>query len=156
MDINMTLLGQMITFGIFVWVTMKFVWPPVTQAMSERQKRIADGLEAAERGQRELELAKQNSAKQLRETKLKAAEIVEQANRRGSHIIEESKVQAKEEGERLLTLARAEIEQDLQAAKQQLRKQVASIAIASAEKILQRQVDAAANNELLDQLIEEI
>lgn len=156
MDINATLIGQLITFTIFVVFTMKYVWPPLTKAMEDRQKTIADGLEAAERGQRELELAQGRSAEVLREAKAQAAEIIEQAKVRAQGIVEESKGQARTEGDRLLILAKTEIEQEKQKAKQELIHQMADIAVSGAEKILKRQIDKAANDRLLDELIAEI
>lgn len=156
MNLNATLLGQMITFAIFVWFTMKYVWPPITAAMDERQKKIADGLSAAERGVHELELAQHKAAEYLRDAKIQAADIVEQANKRAAQIIEESKQQAREEGQRLVSLAKDEISREVEGAKQQLKQEVASLAVLSAEKILAKHLNAAANQELIDQLIEQI
>lgn len=156
MDINATLLGQMITFAVFVWFTMKFIWPSIIKAMREREKKIADGLLAAERGQHELDLAQHKAAEQLRDAKIQAAEILEQASKRASHLIEEAKERAREEGEHLLSIARGDIEQEVQVARQQLRSEVAKLAVAGAEKILMRSVDAAAQRELVEQLIAEI
>lgn len=156
MHINATLLGQMITFAIFVWFTMKYVWPPITKALADRQKQIADGLEAADRGRHELELAQQRAVEKLRDAKVQAAELIEQANHRAGRIIDEAKDTARLEGERLLTLAKAEIQQERQKAKEQLMQEVAALAMMGAEKILQRQIDAKTNAHLIDQLITEI
>lgn len=156
MNIGITLLGQMITFALFVWFTMKYVWPPLTKALAERQKRIAEGLAAAERGVHELKLAQDKAAKQLREAKAQAALIVEQANKRAGQIIDEAKAQAREEGQHLFHLAKADIAQELQSAKQQLRGQIASIAVVGAERILGRHIDEALNNDLLEKLVTEI
>lgn len=156
MEINATLLGQMITFAIFVWFTMKYIWPHIIKAMQEREKRIADGLAAAERGQHELELAQHKATDQMRDAKIHAAEILEQANKRANQIIEEAKERAREEGERLLAMAQGDIAQEMQMAKEKLRKEVATLAIASAEKILERSVDARVQSELVDKLITEI
>lgn len=156
MDINATLLGQLITFAIFVWFTMKYVWPPITKAMQEREKRIADGLAAAERGKHDLELAQHKISEQLRDTKIHAAEILDQANKRAGQIIEEAKQRAREEGERLLAMAHHDIEQEMQAAKQKLRSEVAKLAIAGAEKILTHSIDSATQQDLVKQLITEI
>jgi F-type H+-transporting ATPase subunit b len=156
MDINITLLGQMITFAVFVWFTMKFIWPPIIQAMRDREKKIADGLQAAERGQHELELAQHKATEQLRDAKLQAAEILDAANKRGNQIVEEAKERAREEGERLLVLARNDVEQEMHAARQQLRSEVAKLAVAGAEKILRKSVDAATQRELVNHLIAEI
>lgn len=156
MDINATLLGQFITFAVFVWFTMKYIWPPIMKAMQEREKKIADGLAASERGQHELELAQHKATEQMRDAKIHAAEILEQANKRANHIVEEAKERARAEGERLLTIARSDIEQEMQTARQELRNEIAVLAIASAEKILARSVDAATQRDLVDKLITEI
>jgi F-type H+-transporting ATPase subunit b len=155
-NINITLLGQMITFMILVGVTMKYIWPPMLKALEDRRKRIADGLDAAERGHRELELATHRATEQLRDAKLEAAKIIDQASQRASRLVEEAKEKAREEGERLVNLAREQIAQEAHAAKQQLLKQVATLAISSAEKILGKRIDESANNRLVDQLIDEI
>ena len=149
MNINATLLGQTITFFVFVWFCMKYVWPPIMQALAERRKQIADGLAAGERGKHELELASKRGAGILHETKQKSAEIIVQAEKRAEQIIEEAKANAKTEGERLLAGAKAEIEQEIHRAKEGLRQQVADLAIAGAEKILRREIDAKAHAELL-------
>lgn len=149
MNINATLLGQTITFFVFVWFCMKYVWPPIMQALAERKKQIADGLAAGERGKHELELASKRGAGMLHETKQKSAEIIVQAEKRAEQIIEEAKANAKTEGERLLTGAKAEIEQEIHRAKEGLRQQVADLAMAGAEKILRREIDAKAHAELL-------
>lgn len=111
MNFNATLIGQMITFGLLVLFTMKYVWPPIMQAMQDRQKRIADGLASAERGVREQELAKAKAAQMLKEAKQHAAEIVAQAQKRANEVIEQSKQEARVEGDRQLAAAKAEIEQ---------------------------------------------
>lgn len=156
MEINATLLGQLITFAVLVWFTMKYVWPPIINAMREREQKIADGLAASERGQHELELAQHKAAEQLRDAKIHAAEILEQANKRANHIVEEAKERARNEGERLLEMARSDIEQEMQVAKQQLRNEIVALAIASAEKILAHSIDATVQNELVEKLISEI
>lgn len=143
MDINATLLGQAITFAILVWFTMKFVWPPLTNMMDERAKRIADGLAAAERGKQDLEQASKRVEEQIRQAKQQATELVMAAEKRANQIIEEAKQAAKVEGEKIITDARAEIGQEVQRAKEALRAQVADITVAGAEKILRREIDAA-------------
>jgi len=155
-NMNLTILGQLIAFAIFVWFCMKFVWPPLTSAMSEREKKIADGLDAANRAARDLELAQAKAADQLRESKEQAAEIVEQANKRANQIVDEAKEQARAEGERLVAAARAEVEQEANRAKQALRAQVSELAVAGAAKILAKSVDASAHEELLNQLADEL
>jgi F-type H+-transporting ATPase subunit b len=156
MDINATLLGQLITFAVFVWFTMKYVWPPITKAMQEREKKIADGLNAAERGHRELELAQHKATEQLRDAKNHAAEILDQAHKRANQIVEEAKERAREEGERLLTIARGDIEQEMQSARQQLRNEVAKLVITGAEKILAQQIDSKLQHALVEKLIAEV
>ena len=152
MDINATLIGQVVWFGLFIWFTMKFVWPPLQRAMHERQKQIADGLAAAERGKQELEQAAKRTEEILVEARHKAQELLVQADKRASQIVEEAKTVAKTEGERLLTGAKAEIEQEVFRAKETLRTQVAALAVAGAEQILRREVDAKAHAELLTQI----
>lgn len=156
MNINATLIGQMITFGIFVWFCMKFVWPHLLSAMQEREKKIADGLDAANRAERDLELAQEKAADQLRESKEKAADIIEQANKRANQIIDEAKEQARAEGERLVTAAQADVEQEVNRAKEVLRKQVSELAVAGAAKILGKSVDTSAHEELLNQLADDL
>jgi len=151
-NINATILGQMIAFAFFVWFCMKYVWPPLTAAMAERQKKIADGLEAAERAEKDLEQAQSRVADQLKEAKSEASGIIDQANKRATQIIDEAKEQAREEGQRLIAGAQAEIEQEVNRAKEQLRAQVASIAIAGAEKILEASIDENAHAELAEKL----
>ncbi len=156
MNINATLLGQAITFAILIWFTMKFVWPPLTQAMQERAKTIADGLAAGERAKHDLEMAAKRSAEIIREAKEKAAEILAGGEKRASEIIEEAKAKAKAEGERIVVGAKAEIDQEVFRAKEQLRTQVSAIALAGAGKILGREIDAKAHNDLLEKLVAEI
>ncbi len=156
MNINATLLGQAITFAILIWFTMKFVWPPLTQAMQERAKNIAEGLAAGERAKHDLELASKRSAEILREAKEKAGEILAGGEKRASEIIEAAKVQAKIEGDRIIAGSKAEVEQEVYRAKEQLRTQVSAIALAGAGKILGREIDAKAHNDLLDKLVAEM
>jgi F-type H+-transporting ATPase subunit b len=149
MNINATLLGQTIMFIMFVWFCMKFVWPPIVNALGERKKQIADGLAAGERGKHELELATKRSVEILHEAKQKAAEIIAQAEKRAVGVVEESKGEAKVEADRILTGAKAEIEQEINRAREALREQVAELVVAGAEKILRREVDAKAHADLL-------
>nr|WP_272887688.1 F0F1 ATP synthase subunit B [Stutzerimonas stutzeri] len=152
----MTLFGQTIAFAIFVWFCMKFVWPPITSAMQARQKKIAEGLDAAGRAQRDLQLAQEKASHSLRETKEQVAQILEQANKHANLIIEEAKQQARSEGERLIAGARAEIEQEVNRARDELRTQVAALAVAGAEKILESHVDAKVHNELVEKLASQL
>ena len=156
MNINLTLFGQTIAFAIFVWFTMKFVWPPITAAMQARQKKIAEGLDAAGRAQRDLQLAQEKAAQTLRETKEQAAEILDKANKTANAIVEEAKQQARGEGERLLASAKAEIEVEVNRDKDQLRAQVAALAVAGAEKILESSVDTKAHNDLVAKLASQL
>lgn len=156
MNINFTLISQAIAFSVFIWFTVKYVWPPLLRAIEERQKTIADGLAAGERGRHELELASQRSSEVLKEAKQRASEIVIQAEKRASEIIEEAKKAAKEEGDRIVAGAKAEIAHEIFSAKEMLRQQVADIAIAGAAKILRREIDAKAHIELLDTIREDL
>lgn len=156
MEINITLLGQLITFSVFVWFTMKFVWPPILKVMKEREQRIADGLAAAERGQQALELAQLKADEFLQEAKQQAAEIIEQANKRANQMSEESKQQIRIENERLLAIARADIQQEWQTAQQKLRAEVADLVITTTEKILAQSLDSVAQHALVKQSLEEI
>ncbi len=151
MNINLTLFGQMVTFAFFVWFCMKYVWPMIIEAMEERQKKIADGLDAADRAMRDLEDAQDNVDQQMREAKLQAADIIDQANKRAGQIVDEAKEQATLEGDRLKAAAAAEIEQEINRAKEELRGVVAGLAIAGAEKVLEASIDSAANRALVDE-----
>ncbi len=156
MNINATLIGQSITFAVFVWFCMRYIWPPIVNALETRRKQIADGLAAAERGRHEQELAAKRAAETLHEAKVKAAEIIGQAEKRAAQIIDEAKAAAKAEGDRLLAAAQAEIEQEAHRAREQLRAQVAALVVAGAEKVLRREVDAKAHAELLEAIAKEI
>ncbi|MFN2308734.1 MAG: F0F1 ATP synthase subunit B [Gammaproteobacteria bacterium] len=156
MNINLTLFAQSITFGVFVWFCMKFVWPPIMGALETRRQQIADGLAAAERGKHEQELAQKRAAEVLHEAKQQAQQIIAKAEKRGAEIVDEAKADAKTEGERILSGARAEIGQEINRAKEGLRAQVVSIAIAGAGKVLEREVDANTHNDLLNKLAAQI
>lgn len=156
MNINATLLGQTIMFIMFVWFCMKFVWPPIMGALSTRQKQIADGLAAADRGKHELELAAKRASQELHHAKEKASEIIVQAEKRANEIVEEAKNNAKTEGDRILSGAKAEIEQEVNRAKEGLRQQVAELAVQGAEKILRREIDAKAHADMLTAIANEL
>ncbi len=156
MNINLTLLGQLITFAFFVWFCLKFVWPPIMNALEERKATIADGLAAAEKGQHEEELAKNRAVEILKEAKDKAQEIISQADKRASEIIEESKDTARVEAERIVTAANAEIEQETNRAREALRGQVVSLAVQGAGKVLNKEIDAKANEDLLNDLVAQL
>ena len=156
MNINATFLGQMIAMAFFLWCCSKYVWPLFVAILEERKKKIADGLEAAARAEKDLEIAQVKSNEQLKEAKAEAAAIIDQANKRAAQIVDEAKEQAREEGQRIIAGANAEIEQEVNRAKEALRAQVSAIAIAGAEKILEGSVDQAANEEMLNKLASEL
>ena len=156
MDINVTLFFQMAVFLLFVVATKRWVWPRVLGAMDERAKRIADGLAAAEAGTRKLEDAKGEILAALKQAREQAAEVMVQANKRSSEMIEESKGHAREEGERLVTAARAQIQQEIGQAREALRREVATLAVAGARQILQREIDPKAHAELLDRVAKQL
>ncbi|WP_372777038.1 F0F1 ATP synthase subunit B [Litorivivens sp.] len=152
MNINLTLIGQSIAFLFFIWFSYAFVWKAIRAAMDEREKQIADGLEAADRAGRDLELAQEKASKHLKEAKAEAAGIIESANKRANQIVDEAKEQARTEADRIKTAAQAEVEQEVNRAKEQLRSQVATLALAGAEKVLEASVDEAKHKDMLDKL----
>lgn len=156
MEINATLIGQLITFAILVWFIMKYVWPPITKALKEREKKIAAGLEASERGKRELIDAEHKVLNIMREAKKEASLLIDQAHKRAVVIVEEAKDHAKEESKRIVDLAQDEIAREVNLAKEALRKQLATLAVAGAEKIIHRNLDPSLQTELLNQLVAEI
>ena len=156
MNINLTLIGQLLAFAVFVWFTMKFVWTPIMGALETRKKEIADGLAAAERGQHEQELAKERAKDVLHDAKSQAAEIVAQAQKRAAEIVDEAKGNARTEGERLLTAAQAEIEQETNKAREQLRGKVGELALVGAEKILRKEINADAHKDIVEALAQEV
>ncbi|ABM01851.1 MULTISPECIES: F0F1 ATP synthase subunit B [Shewanella] len=156
MNINATLIGQTVAFIIFVWFCMKYVWPPLMNAIEERQKRIADGLANADRAAKDLELAQAKATEQLKEAKATANEIIESANKRKAQIVEEAKAEADAERARIIAQGKAEIEAERNRVKEELRKQVATLALAGAEKILERSIDAAAHSDIVEKLVAEI
>jgi F-type H+-transporting ATPase subunit b len=155
-DFNLTLIGQSIAMVVFVWFCMRFVWPPMMQALEDRQKKIADGLAAAEQGQQELERARGQFNDTVRESREKAAEIIKQAERRSKEMIADAQKAAVAEGERLIAQARSEIEQEANRAREALRGQVAAIAVEGARQLLGREVDAATHQDLLNKLASEL
>jgi F-type H+-transporting ATPase subunit b len=146
----------MIAFMLLIWLVNKVLWAPLSKLMEDRQKKIADGLSAAEKGKHELELAEQKAKDVLKDAKTQAQNILGQAEKRGSEIVEDAKVKATEEAGRIKASAQAEIEQEVSRAREGLRKEVSSIAISGAEKILGKEVDAAAHNDMLETLIKSI
>jgi F-type H+-transporting ATPase subunit b len=155
-NINLTLIGQMVAFVCFVLFCMKYVWPPIVGAMAEREKKIADGLAAADRANHDLELAKEQAVERLKEAKHEAAGIVESANRRASQIVEEAKQAAVVEADRVKAAAQAEIQQEANRAREQLRGQVAALSLAGAEKVLGAAIDQKAHSELVEKLAAEL
>lgn len=156
MSINATLIGQAISFALFVWFCMKFVWPPLMNAIEERQKKIADGLADAGRAAKDLELAQAKATEQLKEAKATANEIIEQANKRKAQIVEEAKAEADAERAKIVAQGKAEIENERVRVKDDLRKQVATLAVIGAEKILERSIDPEAHSDIVNKLVAEI
>ena len=156
MNVNATLLGEAIAFAFFVWFCMKYVWPPLNGAIEERQNKIADGLAASERAEKDLELAQQKATEQLKEAKVQAAEIIEQAKKRATQIVDEETQKGHDEREKIIVQGQAEVVAERNRAKEELRQQVSVLAIAGAEKILERQIDAAAHSDILDKLVAEL
>ncbi|MFM8355254.1 MAG: F0F1 ATP synthase subunit B [Gammaproteobacteria bacterium] len=156
MSINLTLIGQSITFFVFVWFCWKFIWPPLVAAMKARQTAIGEGLAAAERAETSLRLAQDRAADQMREAKDEAARLLEQARQQASNMIEAAKNEARAEGERLREAQRAELGQEVNRAKEALRAQVAALAVSGAERVLGASVDAATHDALLRSLAAEL
>jgi F-type H+-transporting ATPase subunit b len=156
MDIGMTLLGQALSFAILIWVTVKFIWPPLMVAIEERQQKIAEGLAAADRSKKDLAQAEEKVNEVLREARTKASEIVNQAEARRAQIIDQAKVEAIEEGNRQKAAALAEIDASASRAREDLRKQVSALAVAGAEKLIRREIDGNAHRALLDELAAQI
>src|SRR5579883_170570 len=156
MNINATIIGQFITFAILVWFTMKFVWPPIMKAIHDREKKIAAGLEAAERSKRELEMAEHKAFSIIRDAKQQASQIIEQANLHSAQLVEEAKQLAKHEGQRIVDMAQGEIDREVAQAKEVLKTQLATLAISGAEKIIQRNLDPSMHRDLLNKLAADI
>lgn len=156
MNINLTLIGQSLTFLVFVFFCMKFIWPAILGVMQEREARIAQGLDNAEKADKDRELAKKNAVEQMKEAKGQAATIVEQANKRANQIVEEAKVAATVEADRIKVQAAAEVERQVGQAREELRAQVSRLAVAGAEKILGSSVDVSAHNAMLEKLAAEL
>jgi F-type H+-transporting ATPase subunit b len=150
MNLNATLFAQAAVFFLFIWVTVKFIWPMMQRKIDARQKTIADGLAAAEQGRRSLELSTRQADEAIKQARARAADILAQAERRGAQLVEEARHTAKDEGDRELAAAKAEIEQAVTRAREELRDRVGSLAVAGAEKILRREVDARAHADLLE------
>jgi F-type H+-transporting ATPase subunit b len=155
-NITATLFGQIGTFIVLVWFVNRYLWNPMTKMLQARTERIVEGLEAAERGKRELELAEKSSTERLRRAKQDASHIVDAAHKRADQIIEEAKQQARLEGNRQLDAAKAEIEREKNRAKEQLREQVVSLSLVCAEKVLAREINASDHNEFIEKMIEKL
>ena len=156
MDFNLTLIGQTIAMGVFVWFCMKFIWPPILAALEERRVAIADGLAAGQRAQADLEKAQVEAQSIIDDAKNQALEIVDQANRRGQTLVDEARTEGHRERERQIVAAKVEIEQERHQVREELRGQVSAIAMASAEKILGREIDPDAHRDILGRLANEL
>ena len=156
MDINATLLGQMLVFGVLIWVSWKFIWPPLVKAVEDRQKKIAEGLAAAERGQVELQSANGEAQTILNAAREQAKKIVDQAHKREVEIVDEARSTAVDEGKRIIESSRQDAQQEKARARDELRKDVATLAVAGASRLLQREIDPRAHAELIEQLAREI
>ena len=156
MNINATLILQSLAMLIFVWFCMKFLWPPLLKAMDERREKIAEGLAASDRAEKELEAAKVEAGKHIAEARDKAGDIVDQANQRHNQIVDQAKEDAVAERNRQVAAAEADIVQSANQAREELRSTVAQLAVLGASQILEREVDANTHRELLDKLIAEI
>ena len=156
MNINATLIGELIAFLVFVLFCMKYVWPPIIGAIEARQQKIADGLAASDRAEQDLRLAQEKAKQQLVEAKAQASALIDQAKKREAQIIDEAATKAQAEREKILAQAKAEVEAERIRAKEELRKQVAALAVAGAERILQRSIDEAAHSDILEKLVTEL
>ena len=156
MNFNATLIGQTISFAVFVWLCMKYIWPPLMAALDERNARISEGLAAAQRGQKELEDAQAKVGESIGDAKQQAQEIINQAQKRANEIVDDARETAREEADKIKAAASADIDQQITAAREHLRKEVSSIALAGARQILQREVDAKAHSKVLDDLVAQI
>jgi F-type H+-transporting ATPase subunit b len=156
MNPNITLLGQMLSFAILIWFTVKFIWPPLMAAIEERQQKIAEGLAAADNAQKNLAQAQDKVNEALKDARVKANEIIDQAHARANQIVDAAKNDAIAEGNRQKVLAQSEIDASANRAKEDLRKQVSALAVSGAEKLLRREIDANAHKALLDELAAEI
>ena len=156
MNLNLTLIAQALAFAALIWLTAKFIWPPLLNAIEERQKKIAEGLAAADNSQKALAQAEEKANDELKAARAKANEIIEQAHQRANQIVEAARNEAIEEGARQKALAQAEIDASANRAREDLRKQVSTLAVTGAEKLLRREIDANAHKALLDELAAEI
>lgn len=156
MNPNATLIGELIAFIVFVWFCMKYVWPPLNGAIEERQKKIEDGLAASDQAEKDLQLARDKATAQLKEAKSQAAEIIEQAKKRATQVVDEETQRGHEERENIIAQGHSEIEAERNRVKEDLRKQVASLAIIGAEKIIEREINEAAHSDIVEKLVAEL
>ncbi len=156
MNINLTLVLQMIVFAAFVWFCMKYVWPPLLANIEARNKTIADGLAASERAEKDLQLAQEKASEQLKDAKAQAAEIIEQAKKRANQIVDEETQRGHVEREKIISQGHAEVEAERNRAREELRQQVAALAVTGAERILAREIDAAAHGDIVEKLVAEL
>lgn len=156
MNINVTLFAQIIAFVLMIWFVNRVLWGPFTKLLADRQKRIADGLAAAEKGKHDLELSEKRALEVVQEAHARAAELLAQSEKRAGEIVEEAKAAARAEGERLVSAAHAEIERETNRAREQLRAQVATLAVAGASRIVKREIDPKAHQDLLEDLVSQL
>lgn len=156
MNLNATLIGELIAFVVFVWFCMKFVWPPLNGAIEARQKKIEDGLAASDKAEKDLELAREKAQEQLKEAKAQASEIIEQAKKRAALIVDEETTRGQQEREKIIAQGHSEIESERNRVKEELRTQVAALSIAGAEKILEREINQAAHSDIVEKLVAEL
>ena len=156
MNFNLTFLGQMISFVVFIWFTMTYVWTPIVKALNDRKAKIAEGLAASERGHQEKALGEQRALELMKDAKVQAADVLAQAQKRAAEIVEEAKSDARAEGGRLVAAAQAEIERETNRAREELRERVATLAVAAAEKILKKEIDANAHRSLVDAFAQQV
>jgi len=156
MNLNITLIFEMVVFALFVLVTMKFIWPPIMKVLEERRKKIADGLEAAEQGKRELSLAGQKSTELLTNAKQKATQIIDGSNERAGKIIDNAKVQGVAENKRIVENAQVEVSHQVRKARESLCKELADMVVVGATKIIKKDIDKSVHNKMLNELINEL
>lgn len=156
MNLNLTLFGQLITFALFIWFTKRFVWPVLIKAINDREAKIADGLAAAERGHHELDLSQERAKELLHDAKAKAADVVEQAHKQATHILEEARAEARALSERMVSLAEEEILQAKHAAKMALQKELGTMVVKGAERVLKQNINGSINDRLISDLIAEV
>ena len=156
MNLNATLIGELIAFTVFVLFCMKYVWPPLNGAIEARQKKIEEGLAATDRAEKDLELAQQKAADQLKEAKAQAADIIEQAKKRATQIVDDETARGQEERQAIIAQGHSEVEAERNRAKEELRKQVATLAVVGAEKILEREINEAAHSDIVEKLVAQL